>query len=87
MRYEIKILPTALKSLKSLDKSIIERIFNKLEWLADSFDEINPLPLKGSFAELYKLRTGDYRVIYSFNRTKKIIFVHLAGHRKDIYKT
>ncbi len=86
MSYRVEILPTALKSLKQLNRQIIHRILDKISWLAENFNSVNHIPLRGEFSDLYKLRIGDYRVIYSFDREKSIITVHLIGHRKDIYK-
>jgi mRNA interferase RelE/StbE len=48
---------------------------------------IKPERLKGElWKDKFKLRVGDYRVIYSVDFEKKIITVHLIGHRSEIYK-
>jgi mRNA interferase RelE/StbE len=58
-----------------------------LRWLAENFDMIKPERLKGEmWKDKFKLRVGDYRVIYSVDFEKKIITVHLIGHRSEIYK-
>lgn len=85
MSYRIEILPTALKSLEQLDRQVIERVLEKISWLAENFDNINHIPLRGQFLDLYKLRIGDYRIIYSFDRDGRIVRIHLIGHRKEIY--
>ena len=84
--YQIVILPKALHSLDSLDKHVAKRILDKLSWLSENFDNITPLPLKGAFSGTYKLRVGDWRVVYSSEVDKHVITVHLIGHRRDIYK-
>ena len=76
--YQLIILPKALHS--------VERILNKLSWLSENFDNIIALPFKGALSGTYKLRIGDWRVIYSFDVNKHVITVHLVGHRRDIYK-
>lgn len=44
------------------------------------------ISLKDDFSDLYKLRVGNYRVIYELDYDKLEIIVHFIGHRKDIYK-
>ena len=80
------ILPKALDALESLDNSAAKRILDRLSWLSENFDDITPSPLKGTFSGTYKLRVGDWRVIYSFDVDEHIITIHLIGHQRDIYK-
>ncbi|MFB2972342.1 type II toxin-antitoxin system RelE/ParE family toxin [Aerosakkonema sp. BLCC-F183] len=62
-----------------------ERIDKKINWLAENFEEITPMPLSANLAGFFKLRVGDYRVIYSFNDDLKVITIHQIGHRREIY--
>lgn len=62
------------------------RIINRVRWLAEHFEEITPEPLKGSLAGLFKLREGDYRIIYQPLRGERLIVIHEVGHRREIYK-
>ncbi len=84
--YQIVILSKAFHSLESLDKLTAKRILDKLSWLSQNFDNITHSPLKDAFSGTYKLRVGEWRVIYSFDVDKRVITVHLIGHRRDIYK-
>lgn len=84
--YKIIILPKAFDDLKRLDKSIAQRIAEKLNWLAKNIEAINPLPLKGNLLGFYKLKFSDWRIIYELDYTKRIIYVHKIGHRSEIYK-
>ena len=61
------------------------RIISKINWLAKNFEVITPIPLTGDLAGLYKLRVGDYRVIYEFIDEEKVVIVDRIGHRRDIY--
>ena len=85
--YRIVILPKALHSLQSLDKPVAARIMTRLSWLSDNFDDLTPIPLKGSFSGACKLRVGDWRVIYSFDMRTRTITIHLVGHRSHVYET
>ncbi|MBC7099394.1 type II toxin-antitoxin system RelE/ParE family toxin [Candidatus Bipolaricaulota bacterium] len=84
--YQVRFLPEAAEELSSLDKPVSQRILKKLKWLAENFADLTPEPLGGELKGLFKLRVGSYRVLYSFNRERRVIYVHLIGHRREIYK-
>ena len=84
--YQIIILPKAIDDLSRIDKATAKRIIDKLTWLSENFEIITPIPLVSSFSGFYKLRVGDWRVLYETNREQNIITVHKIGHRKEIYK-
>lgn len=84
--YAVEFLAQAMEDLDDLDKSIIQRVLNKLRSLAENFDSVRPEGLTGSLAGLFKLRVGDYRVIYQVDRKNRKLTVHMVGHRKEIYK-
>lgn len=62
--YHVRILDTAARELARLDKSVSRRIVNRIRWLAENLDSIKPVTLTGDLAGFYKLRVGDYRVVY-----------------------
>jgi len=77
---------SAEKDFKKLDKKLKERIVEKLDWLSKNFDNLIPLPLTGEWRGFFKLKIGDWRVIYKVNWDKNQIIVYAIGHRKKIYK-
>jgi mRNA interferase RelE/StbE len=84
MKYKVLIERYAQKQIMKLDKKIIPVIKSAIAELA-----YNPRPygykkLKGEDA--YRIRVGDYRVIYEIEDDKIIVTVVSVGHRKDIYK-
>jgi mRNA interferase RelE/StbE len=74
----------ALDDLQKIDKSIVKRILNKISWLSQHFNNIIPEPLSADLAGTFKLRIGDWRVIYTIEDT--VIVIQALGHRKDVYK-
>ncbi|MBI4824018.1 MAG: type II toxin-antitoxin system RelE/ParE family toxin [Nitrospirae bacterium] len=84
--YRVIILPIALKDLSKLDKAVAQRVSDKLTWLQENIEAINLLPLAGTFSGFYKLKIGDYRVIYEISHKEKVITVHKTGHRREIYR-
>ena len=84
--YQLRILDAAIHELSKLDKSIWYRVVNRLHWLTSNLNNIKPEALTGELAGLYKLRVGDYRVIYEILHEEHTILIHLIGHRKEIYR-
>lgn len=84
--YSVRLLEPAAEQLSRLNKPIARRIVRRLRWLAENLDRIKPEPLTGEFSGLYKLRSGDYRVIYEPIRDEEAVVVHRVGHRRDIYR-
>ncbi len=83
--YEIQWKHSAEKDLRGIDKQFISRILETIERLPD-----NPFPsqhrkLQGSDSS-YRIRIGDYRVIYQVDLENKIIVIYHVRHRKDVYQ-
>jgi mRNA interferase RelE/StbE len=74
----------ALDDLEKIDKSIAKRILNKISWFSEHFNSITPEPLSGDLSGSYKLRIGDWRVIYTTETS--VIVIQSVGHRREIYK-
>lgn len=75
----------ALDDLNKIDKPVIKRILNKISWFSQHFSNIIPESLSGDMAGLFKLRVGDWRVIYSIE--EDIIIIKAVGHRREIYRS
>lgn len=84
--YRVNILPAAARELARLDKSVAARILRRIHWLAENLDRIRPDPLSADLAGMFKLRVGDYRVIYEILSKEKLLIVHSIGHRRDVYR-
>ena len=84
--YHIRVLEEASRELARLDKPVGRRIAERINWLAANLDSIRPEALTGDLIGLYKLRVGDYRVIYEVIRNEKIIVIHAVCHRREIYR-
>ncbi|MBD1846944.1 type II toxin-antitoxin system RelE/ParE family toxin [Cyanobacteria bacterium FACHB-63] len=85
MAYAIELTNDAISALEKLSQKNQKRVLRKLEWLADNFDELDPIPLTGDLSGLFKLRVGDYRVLYTFSETAELLTVHRIRHRSEIY--
>ena len=84
--YEVELLEDAKREMGRLDISIGRRVLKRLHWLRQNLDSITPQALTGNLTGLYKLRIGDYRVVYEIIRNERLILVHSVGHRRDVYR-
>jgi mRNA interferase RelE/StbE len=83
MRHRIEFTDKAVEGLESRTAIVRERVFKKIRWMSENFDDIRHQGLSANLSGLFKLRIGDYRVIYSFD--DDFITIHQVGHRRDIY--
>lgn len=83
MSYEIQIDRKALKFINRQPHEQKRRILSAI-WKLPGIGDIKPLRGKNNQG-LFRLRVGDYRVIYSVDNGKLIVYVVDAGNRGDIY--
>ncbi|GAB4026071.1 type II toxin-antitoxin system RelE family toxin [Spirosoma koreense] len=87
MAYQLIFSDRALKSLKRISKPDTERIIAALEELAkDPDSKTNVKRLNNHPEAIFRLRVGNYRVLYDRHDAVRIIAVIELGHRKDIYE-
>lgn len=73
----------AIEDLQKLDKPIAKRILTKISWFSQHFNNITPEPLSGEMAGTFKVRVGDWRIVYTIE--KDVIVIQAVGHRREIY--
>ncbi len=82
MKYEINFKPTSIKDLKKIDKQNQKNIIDKIEKMSDNlFGDIKKLT---NFTPEYRLRVGNYRVLFEIEGNK--IIIYRIKHRKESYK-
>ena len=84
--YKITIKKTAAKELDALPKKIVVLVTKEIWQLAEVPRPHGCKKLKGTSSDLWRIRIGDYRVIYAIDDVIQIIDVKKVGHRKDIYE-
>jgi mRNA interferase RelE/StbE len=85
MAYEVRLKPSAQRALRKLPAQIQSRIGSRLDGLAS-----NPRPpgceKLGGVDDLYRIRAGDYRVVYQILDAVLVVLVVTIGHRGDVYR-
>lgn len=85
MNYAIELAPAALRQLRKLDPVARRRIQAAIELLAEQPRPPAAKPLVNSEGA-WRVRIGDYRVIYDIDDGRLVVLVLAAGHRREIYR-
>lgn len=85
MSYKVEILKGALKQLKKLSPEVQERIQAKIDELATEPRPNGVKKLKGQ-ENTYRIRVGDYRILYDIFDDILLVTVVEIGHRGKVYK-
>ncbi|MBI1805535.1 MAG: type II toxin-antitoxin system RelE/ParE family toxin [Ignavibacteria bacterium] len=82
--FQIKYRASFEREFKRIPKEFIDTVAIRIDALAQ-----NPFPVgckKLTKEELYRIRVGDYRFIYSVDTNNKVVTIERIKHRKDVYR-
>lgn len=85
MRYRVELAPAALRQLRRLDPAARRRIQASIELLADQPRPSGARKLVGGGGE-WRVRTGDFRIVYEIQDQVLLVLVIAVGHRREIYR-
>ena len=83
-KYELVVRPSVFKDTKDIPSNDLKKILKKMNDLCG--DPRPPGSVKLSGLEYYRIRQGDYRIIYEIEDNRLIVVVVKVGHRRDIYR-
>ena len=86
MTYTVELDPDAQADLERLDATIREQALRKLKWLSENCDAASHKALKGRYRGEFSLKSGNYRILYTYNRRTTTIKVSRIRHRLVAYK-
>lgn len=84
-RYRVEVLPAAVKALRRIHPKDQPRLHGAIELLAE--DPRPPAARRLRGRDGYRVRIGDYRIIYTIEDDALVIVVIALGHRSDVYST
>ena len=86
MSYTILLEQQAEKELRSLPSQILRRVDKRLLALSNEPWPRGAVKLKGKESEGWRIKTGDYRILYTVDKTQKVIKVYRIKHRREAYR-
>lgn len=82
--YKLLIKPSAVKEIESLPKKDRQRIVGRIQSLATEPRPVGCTKLSGE--EKYRIRQGDFRILYEIRDQELVVTVVKVGHRRDVYR-
>jgi mRNA interferase RelE/StbE len=86
MTYAVRVAPSAQRQLRKLDPAARRRVQAAIELLGADPRPPRATRLVGGAGE-WRVRTGDYRIIYEIHDEEVVVLVLRVGHRRDVYRT
>ncbi len=83
--YRISLAPSAARQLRKLDPQARRRVQAAVELLATEPRPPAAIRLVGGSGE-WRIRTGDYRIVYEIGEDQLIVLVVRIGHRREVYR-
>ena len=85
MNYEVRLTPPAQKDLDGFRGELLKRFENVISGLYENPRPHNSKKLSGGGAR-WRIRTGDYRILYEIDDSQKTVKVFRIAHRKEVYR-
>jgi mRNA interferase RelE/StbE len=83
--YKVNFQSSVEKDLRKLSSENCDRILVRIEELKNDPLPVQSLKLKGTEG-LYRVRVGDYRIVYEVDIASKYILIHYVRHRREVYR-
>ena len=83
--FEVSYKPSVERDFLSVPKSVVGRVLNRIEQLKDDPFPRHASKLQGA-EHLYRIRVGDYRVVYKVDTVEKLIVIQHVRHRREVYR-
>lgn len=84
--FKVVFTPKAREDLSGLDKAIAQRILDKIKWFSQNADIMRHKALTGRFADMFRFRVGDWRILYTVDHPSQELTVRFIRHRSEVYK-
>lgn len=84
MSYSVEVLPSAVRQMRKLSPEALRRVQAVIELLRD--EPRPPAARKLTGRPEWRVRSGDYRVLYRIEDERLVVVVVAAGHRREVYR-
>ena len=83
--YRVELSRSAEKDLRRIDRSKLSAIYRAIESLGEDPRPLGAKKLTGA-DRTFRIRLGDYRIVYEIENDVLVVFVIRVAHRKDVYR-
>jgi len=84
--YELIVKPSVEKDLHTLPKPVVKRVLERIDHLKDTPFTRQSIKLAGA-ENLYRIRVGNYRIIYGVDVKARLVTIHYVRHRREAYRS
>ena len=84
-KYKVRLARSASREIERLPKAMLKRVFHRLESLAEEPFPRGTRKIRGAKG-LWRLRVGDYRIVYRVDEEAREVTVLVVRHRRDVYR-
>ena len=83
--YAAEVKPSARRELEALPDNVLARVVRRMESLSQNPKPAGCKKLKG-YKDQWRIRIGDWRVLYMVDDTAKLVSVTRIAHRREVYR-
>jgi mRNA interferase RelE/StbE len=83
--YEVEFEPQVAKQLRDMQRADLQRVMDRVKALADDPRPQGSEKLAG-MANAWRIRSGNYRVVYTVDDRAQVVTVTRVGHRREVYR-
>lgn len=84
--YRVELVPSAARAFRNFDRAVQRRLAKRIDALAHEPRPAGVEKLRGTRSR-YRVRTGDYRIIYEVEDDLLLVLVVRIGHRREVYRS
>lgn len=85
MRYDVRLMPRAQRDFDGFRGELLAKFEKLISGLYDNPRPRNSVKLSGAVSR-WRLRTGDYRILYEIDEQRKVVSVYSIAQRKEVYR-
>ncbi len=83
--YSVRLKPSVEKDLRPLTQPLVSRLLKRIDSLKSDPFPHGASKLSGA-ERFYRIRVGDYRIVYEVDTEAKQVTIHYVRHRREVYR-
>ena len=84
--YRVAYVPAVLNDLRTVDRSLAQRLLDKTKWLASNAANLRHESLHPDLPDLVQYAVANWRILYTIDREEHIVAIHRITTRQELYR-